>query len=233
MAEVMILSGAGLSAESGIRTFRDSDGLWEDYDVMEVCSIEGFAADRDKVNGFYDARRADIEHKQPNDAHYAIARLKDKYGDKVAVLTQNVDNLLEKAECKDVIHLHGTLTELRCEECGSVFEIGYSSQCGLTCPSCDSGSIRHNVVMFGEMAPMYQVLQKELNEINLLVVIGTSGQVLDVAYFAQITKQSIINNLDADENIDKWFDIVLTKKASEASSEIEALVEKYFTDGTI
>jgi NAD-dependent deacetylase len=233
VAEVLILSGAGLSAESGIRTFRDSNGMWEEYDVMEVCSVQGFSKDRDKVNRFYDARRADIEHKSPNEAHKMIARLKDRYKDRVAILTQNVDDMLERVECKDVVHLHGTLTELRCEECSTVFDIGYSSHIGTICPNCNSTKIRHNVVMFGEMAPNYSILQKELNEIKLLVVIGTSGQVLDIAYFAQLSDYSILNNLDTDDNIDRYFDIVIHDKASIASLQVEKLVDKFFIEQEI
>ncbi|MDD3598395.1 Sir2 family NAD-dependent protein deacetylase, partial [Sulfuricurvum sp.] len=155
MKKVLILSGAGISAESGIRTFRDADGLWEEYDVMEVCSVEGFERNPKLVSDFYDARRRDLRDKFPNAAHEMIARLKQRYPDQIEVLTQNVDDLFERAGCPDVIHLHGTLTDLRCKECGAVFEIGYESQEGSTCPSCESDNIRHNVVMFGEEAPMY------------------------------------------------------------------------------
>lgn len=107
MKKVMILSGAGLSAESGLKTFRDSGGLWEEYDVMEICSARGFKANRQKVLDFYNKRRAQLKECEPNEAHKIIARIKEKYGDKVAVLTQNVDDLLERAGCANVVHLHG------------------------------------------------------------------------------------------------------------------------------
>ena len=113
MNKVTILSGAGLSAESGIRTFRDSGGLWEEHDVMEVCSVEGWAADREKVTEFYNARRIELAEKEPNAAHRMIARLEREYPGRVWNLTQNVDDLLEKAGCREVVHLHGTLTDLR------------------------------------------------------------------------------------------------------------------------
>ncbi len=125
MKKVYIISGAGLSAESGIRTFRGSDGMWEEYSIEEVCSIYGWERDRDKVTEFYNKRRADISTKKPNYAHKRLAELKNKYPNNIYMLTQNVDDLLEKAGCKDVIHLHGTLTDLRCEMCETVFYIGY------------------------------------------------------------------------------------------------------------
>jgi len=126
---IMILSGAGLSAQSGIKTFRDHDGLWENYDVMQVCSTQGWEEDRELVTRFYNARRHDIHDKEPNRAHLALATLERKYPKKIYNLTQNVDNLLEKAGCKEVIHLHGTLTDLRCEECGHVW-----GECPCLCP---------------------------------------------------------------------------------------------------
>ena len=112
MKKVLILSGAGLSAESGLRTFRDSDGLWEEYDIEEVCSARGFKKDRQKVLDFYDKRRAQLAGCEPNEAHKMIARLKERYGEQISVLTQNVDDLLERAGCQKVVHLHGFLPEI-------------------------------------------------------------------------------------------------------------------------
>ena len=111
----MILSGAGLSAESGIKTFRDHDGLWEGYDVMEVCSTQGWIEDRKKVTNFYNDRRADLESKKPNHAHKVLAQLEMDYRGRVLHLTQNIDDLMEKAGAKDVVHLHGILTHLQRE----------------------------------------------------------------------------------------------------------------------
>jgi NAD-dependent deacetylase len=227
MAKVLILSGAGLSAESGIKTFREADGLWENYDVMQVCSVQGFSDDRQLVLDFYDARRRDIEDKEPNAAHDMIARMKAKYPDDIAVLTQNVDNLLEKANCNDVIHLHGTLTDLRCEDCGKVFAIGYDTQKGSVCPVCESDNIRHNVVMFGEAAPMYEKLSEALDEAELLIVIGTSGHVIDTASFARMVGNAVLNNIDVDEYHDRYFQTKFYEPASVAAVKIEALIEDY------
>lgn len=227
--KVYILSGAGLSAESGIRTFRESDGLWEEYSIEEVCSTSGFQRDRQKVLDFYDARRADLERKEPNHAHKRLAELKNRYPNHIVMLTQNVDDMLERAGCKDVIHLHGTLTDLRCELCKYVFPIGYKRQEGAICPKCNSCIVRHNVVMFGESAPAYEHLRKLYNEAEMVVVIGTSGNVIDTAYIAQLVENSILNNLDVDVHHDQYFTTKLYKPATQAVDEICELVEKFLT----
>ena len=225
--KIYIVSGAGLSAESGIRTFRDTDGLWEEYSIEEVCSVGGFERDRQKVLNFYDARRADLEQKEPNHAHKRLAELANTYPKNIVMLTQNVDNMLERAGCSELVHLHGTLTDLRCEACGKVFHIGYKTQEGVLCPACDSSSIRHNVVMFGEAAPKYEHLSKLYAEANMVVVIGTSGQVIDTAYMAREVKDSILNNLDVDEFHDKAFKHKFYLPATEAVDEVCALIEEF------
>ncbi len=235
---IMILSGAGLSAESGIRTFRDHDGLWEDYDVMQVCSTQGWAADRALVTQFYNARRRDLEDKEPNAAHLAIAALQKKYPKQFYNLTQNVDNLLEKAGCEDVIHLHGTLTDLRCEACGHVWDIGYASQSEYDlCPSCQSDSIRHNVVMFGESAPAYRRIYEAIEKCELFIAIGTSGQVIDIVPIASEFDHSILINpkreeyLSAfgsyDKYIDEYFEHFIQKNAGSAMDEMIQLIKEF------
>jgi len=225
--KVYILSGAGLSAESGIRTFRDSDGLWEEFSIEEVCSVQGWRADRQKVSDFYDARRVDLETKEPNKAHEALAMLKEKYGNDITMLTQNVDNMLERAGCTDVIHLHGTLTDLRCGSCGEVFFVGYAPQEDKRCPACTSDDVRHNVVMFGEPAPAYEHLRELYNHAEMVVVIGTSGQVIDTAYIAQLVENSVLLNLDRDENIDQYFKTRIYEKATVGIDEVVELVEAF------
>ena len=235
MSQILILSGAGLSAESGISTFRDSDGLWENHDVMEVCSVEGFFRDREKVLSFYDQRRKDIENKEPNNAHYMITEIKNKFPDMVTVMTQNVDDLLERSGCADVQHLHGQLVELVCEMCGHTFNIGYVSIKEYSaCPECKTHAVRHNVVMFGEPAPMYQKLYNELIKTSLLIIIGTSGNVLPVSQFASYTKYSILNNLDRSYAIDNSvFTHIFYEKATTAALKIKVLVEKFIETGKI
>ena len=225
--KVYIVSGAGLSAESGIRTFRDTNGLWEEYKVEDVCSTDGFRRDRQLVLDFYDARRADIEQKEPNHAHKRLAELANAYPHNIVMLTQNVDDMLERAGCKEVVHLHGTLTDLRCEDCEKVFPIGYKTQEGAMCPSCDSANIRHNVVMFGEAAPEYTHLNKLYSEAKMVVVIGTSGQVIDTATMARQVQNSVLNNLDVDDYHDRAFKHKFYLPATEAVDDVCNLIEEF------
>ena len=238
MKKVMILSGAGLSAESGIRTFRDNDGLWEEYSVMDVCSTEGWQKDRELVTQFYNARRKDLADKQPNTAHKAIAALQKKYPGRIWNLTQNVDDLLERAGCDDVIHLHGTLRDLRCESCGHVWDIGFAEQTEHDCcPRCESAQVRHNVVMFGESAPMYRKIYEAVNDSGLFVAIGTSGQVIDIVPIAKEFDRSILVNPKREEyvtmfgsfekNIDEFFTDFLQMGAVAAAEPMTEMIEAY------
>ncbi|MCV6607226.1 MAG: NAD-dependent deacetylase [Campylobacterales bacterium] len=236
MKKIFILSGAGLSKESGISTFRDSDGLWEGYNVMEVCSTQGWEADRNKITNFYNDRRKDIKDKEPNSMHIFLAKLEEKYPNQVIHLTQNVDNLCEKAGQKDLIHLHGTLTDLRCEQCHTVFSVGYEKQTDQTCPNCNSTSIRHNVVMFGESAPEYVNLPKYSDEAKIFIAIGTSGKVIDIVPYAKNAEVSIYVNPNRedyttmfgsfDKYIDEFFTHKILKPATEAIEGLEKIIEK-------
>ena len=235
MSKVLILTGAGISAESGISTFRDADGLWEKYRIEDICSAGCLDTNGDATRQFYDARRADLQNKEPNYAHRVIAELKQKYPSDIAILTQNVDDLFEKAGMKsdEIVHLHGFLKELRCRECDEVFNIGYRSQdecLNTQCPNC-GGELRPNIVFFGEAAPKYQILTQELNSCELIVIIGTSGNVLDVTYFAQLTDRSILNNLERSDAIDdSYFTKVYYAKATEAIAEIAEYIEEFLED---
>ncbi len=237
----MILSGAGLSAESGIRTFRDHDGLWENHDVMKVCSTQGWIEDRNYVTRFYNERRRDLEFKEPNHAHRILAQLEHDYRGRVIHLTQNIDNLMEKSGAQDVIHLHGTLTDLRCEACTYVFPIGYAPQNGdEQCPKCESRRVRHNVVMFGEAAPQYQHIQEAVRQCSLFVAIGTSGAVIDIVPIAKSFKHSVLidparqltpSKFDPHTFIDEYFEHFIQKKAGEAMDDMVAIVKDHMNGG--
>lgn len=234
----MILSGAGLSAESGIRTFRDHDGLWENYDVMQVCSTQGWEADRALVTSFYNARRLDLESKRPNMAHETLAALEARFPGCIYNLTQNVDDMLERAGCKAVIHLHGTLTDLRCEACGHVWNIGYRAQrSGDCCPDCEASAVRHNVVMFGEPVPAYRRMYEAIADSTLFIAIGTSGQVIDIVSIAREFENSLLINPKCEayvtmfgeygQDIDTFFTRFIQKKAVEACEELERAVTEH------
>lgn len=227
--KIIIFSGAGLSASSGISTFRDSDGLWENHNIDEICSTGCLDWNYNATINFYNQRRVDIKDKLPNNAHKMIARLKDKYPDKIEVITQNVDDLLEKANCKDVIHLHGFLKELRCMACDEIFHIGYEIQdnSNSICNKCDS-KLRPNIVFFGEAAPMYEKLYSLLEKCDLLVIIGTSGNVIDVNYLSHFANYSILNNLEPSSIIyEENFEKIYYEDANTAYKKIEEDIENY------
>ena len=234
MARVIILSGAGISAESGISTFRENDGLWEEYDVAVVCNYDSLQNNEKLTVEFYDKRRAELKDKKPNHAHKVIAKLKEKYKDDIAVITQNVDNLFEKAGIShtDLIHLHGFMTEVRCqnEQCNLIFDIGYKNQKDAfngKCPTC-SAKLRPNIVFFGESAPKYAELYKELNDCELFVVIGTSGYVINTDSLVVYAESSILNNLEPSEAIyDALYSKVLYKPATQAIDEIAEDIQEF------
>lgn len=234
MAKVVILSGAGISAESGISTFRDADGLWENYKIEDVCLKGCLDKNREMTINFYDMRRISLKEKEPNYAHKKIAELKNKYPKDIAVITQNIDNLFEKAnlEHKDVIHLHGFLTNLECEFCGLVYDVGYKKTEEAfegKCPNCSSKKIRPFIVMFGEQAPKYKELFKEFDDCEMFVVIGTSGNVIDTDMFLNPNiKISILNNLEPSSAIDDTlYTKVLYKQASQAIDEIAQDIDTF------
>ena len=189
MKKVAVLTGAGVSAESGLSTFRDAGGLWEGHDVMEVASPEGWRANRELVLRFYNERRAQLENVNPNAAHYAIAELEGKYD--VSVITQNVDDLHERAGSSNIIHLHGELVKARSSvDEHLLYDIGYKEI--FIGDKCDKGSqLRPHVVWFGEMVPMIEVAAEVVSEADILIVVGTSLVVYPAASLVDFTQQGI------------------------------------------
>jgi NAD-dependent deacetylase len=228
MAKVVIFSGAGISAESGLSTFRDTDGLWEKYRIEEICTHGCLSWNRENTLTFYDARREQLSSVTPNAAHYTFSKLQERYPDDVAVITQNVDDLFERAGCKDVLHLHGFLPRLRCEKCGTTHLIGYAKQeRTFTCKEC-GGSFRPDIVFFGEAAPMYEHLYEAMEDCQFLAIIGSSGNVVAMDHFALHVKVSILNNLEPSDAInERVYTKVLYKKATEAVDEIVDEVERF------
>lgn len=179
MKKLVVLSGAGVSAESGIKTFRDSDGLWENYNVEEVASIDGWYRNPELMVQFYNERRRQLAKTQPNEAHQIIGELEQYY--EVVVVTQNVDNLHERAGSSHVIHLHGELTKV-CSENGKkcVEEIGYRDlRYGEK--AADGHFLRPFIVWFGEDVPLLSRAAKEIESADILIIIGTSLNVYPAA----------------------------------------------------
>lgn len=188
---IVILTGAGISAESGIQTFRAADGLWDNHRIEEVATPEGFAANPALVHEFYNARRRQMHdaNVQPNAAHHALARLEQAYPGNVLLVTQNVDNLHERAGSKKLIHMHGELCKIRCQQSNKVFdwldELSTKSLC--TC-CAQPGNLRPHIVWFGEMPLLMDEIYSALEACDLFVSIGTSGQVYPAAGFVQVAK---------------------------------------------
>ena len=230
MAKVIILSGAGISAESGISTFRDEDGLWENHNIEDICTSGCLDFNRENTIKFYDMLRVNLKDKEPNYAHIVVSQLKNKYPNDIAVITQNVDDMFERAGCKDILHLHGFLQELRCGKCNTILNIEYEEQFDKheNCPNCNN-LLRPNIVFFGENAPKYEDMYKKFDDCEVFVVIGTSGAVIytDMFLNPQI-KLSILNNLQESPFInDSVYSKVLYKKATLAIDEIASDIEEY------
>lgn len=185
---IVALTGAGVSAESGIPTFRDSHGLWEGYDPMEIATPEAFAADPELVHRFYDARRAALRHVEPNAAHLALARLERSLGESLTVITQNIDDLHERAGSTRVVHMHGELCSALCVDCG--VRVRWREDLGTrpACPGCTRPALRPDVVWFGEIPYRMDDIEDQLATADLFVSIGTSAVVYPAAGFVRVAR---------------------------------------------
>ena len=187
---IFVLTGAGLSAESGLGTFRNApDALWRRYKPQQLATPEAFARDPALVHDFYDMRRRALLAAEPNDAHRALARLQrglETRGGSLFLCTQNVDDLHERAGSTDVVHMHGQLLQTLCKRCHAVSEWRGDMGTGAACPACGmTGWLRPNVVWFGEMPMHMPKIQEELARASLFVAVGTSGAVYPAAGFVE------------------------------------------------
>ena len=188
MKHIVVMTGAGISAESGIQTFRDADGLWEGHDVMAVATPQGWAKDRELVLKFYNDRRRQLLSVEPNDAHKAIAELESKY--KVTVITQNVDDLHERAGSTNVIHLHGELRKSRSTlDPTLVYNCDVDINVG---DKCEKGAqLRPHIVWFGEDVPLLQLAAEKTASSNIVMVVGSSMQVYPAAGLVAYSPQYV------------------------------------------
>ncbi|PWC22253.1 NAD-dependent protein deacylase [Brenneria roseae subsp. roseae] len=183
---VVVLTGAGISAESGIRTFRAADGLWEEHRVEDVATPEGFQRDPQLVQAFYNARRRQLQQPEivPNAAHLALANLETMLGDNFQLITQNIDNLHERAGSQRVIHMHGELLKVRCCQSGQVFDWTGDLSADERCHCCQfPAPLRPHVVWFGEMPLHMDKIYQALSQADYFIAIGTSGHVYPAAGF--------------------------------------------------
>jgi NAD-dependent protein deacetylase/lipoamidase len=185
---IVILTGAGISKESGLDTFRDADGIWSRVSIDEVATPEAFARDPARVHAFYNARRRGLLNAsvQPNAAHLALARLERAWPGEVTLVTQNIDDLHERAGSRNLIHMHGEILKARCGACGAVSAWRDDLEVATNCPACgEAGAMRVNVVWFGEMPFEMERIYRALAAAELFVSIGTSGNVYPAAGFVE------------------------------------------------
>jgi NAD-dependent deacetylase len=223
---IVVLTGAGISAESGIKTFRDSGGLWEEYDVDAIASISGWYANPDLVQEFYNKRRKELVNAEPNDAHKILAKLEDQFN--VEVITQNVDNLHERGGSTKVTHLHGELTKARSSKNPSlVTDIGYRAiEKGEKAE--DGSPLRPNIVWFGEAVPLIETAAEKVHSADILIIIGTSMNVYPAAGLIEYAKPGIpiylIDPNDVHYNGRRKI-TVIKEKASEGMKQLYEIIK--------
>lgn len=193
---IVILTGAGISAESGLGTFRDVDGLWMQYDLEDVATPQGFARNPDLVHDFYNARRANLRQSEPNAAHVALAELEQQHSGDVLIVTQNVDDLHERAGSQNIIHMHGALNGALCGACEHRWRAPDEMATGDPCPRCKTPATRPDVVWFGEMPYQMAEIWTALRAADLFVSIGTSGEVYPAAGFVQDASRAGVATLE-------------------------------------
>ncbi|MEM8590928.1 MAG: NAD-dependent deacylase [Pseudomonadota bacterium] len=219
MVDLVVLTGAGVSAESGLATFRDAGGLWEGHRPEEVATPEAFARDPALVHRFYSARREAAAAAEPNAAHHALVALQDRLGDRMLLVTQNVDGLHERAGHRKPIRMHGTLWRSLCASCGARWEIkDVLSTPEDPCPACARAATRPDIVWFGEMPIEMDRIYAALSEASHFAAIGTSGQVYPAAGFVEVAAERGVTcweiNLAPSGN--PYFEEILTGPATEA-----------------
>ncbi|MEO0380938.1 MAG: NAD-dependent deacylase [Pseudomonadota bacterium] len=226
---IVILTGAGISAESGLGTFRDEGGLWAQHRIEDVATPEGFARNPGLVVDFYNARRAQAHAAEPNAGHVALARLQAEHKGEVLLVTQNVDGLHEKAGSRDVVHMHGALASALCGVCGHRWAAPLRMEVGEACPACAAPTARPDIVWFGEIPYHMERIEAALARADIFAAIGTSGNVYPAAGFVQMAAyvgaRTVEMNLDPSQSVALFEDI----RPGKASVTVPAWVEDVLT----
>lgn len=234
---LLIFTGAGLSAASGVPTFRDANGLWQNHRIEDVADYTTWSKNFDLVHAFYNARRQDMQSVKPNRAHEILAEWQRDFPEQVQIFTQNIDLLLESAGCTNVTHLHGEIDRMRCVACGENWKLDklvWDAQQD-RCIKCNSRKgVKPGVVFFNEHAPKYADLYraiKLMHENTWVLIVGTSGVVIDVqTLFGYHTGFKILNNLEHHPAIDdRLFDQVMYESAHTALPKLDAQVRAHMT----
>lgn len=234
--KIIIFSGAGISAPSGISTFRDSNGLWENHNIDQICNEYTWKKHFSLVHDFYNQRRIQLKETKPTEGHFLVKKLQEKYKENIINLTQNVDNLFEMAGVENTIHLHGFLPKMECEACGNKWEIG-NVKFDIEkdrCPKCNSlKGVRPNIVFFNGQAPMYKKMYNALdylyNPNSIIVVIGTMGNVILINdLIKSLPCKKILCNMEKSKYINEnIFDKVYYESISTASDKIFNNIQQY------
>ncbi len=226
---VVVLTGAGISAESGIQTFRAQDGLWENHRIEDVATPEGFAKDPDLVQSFYNMRRKKLQSPEikPNAAHIALGELEKHLDGKVTVITQNIDNLHERGGSDNVIHMHGELLKARCSESNQVVEHKGDIVTGELCHCCQIPSqMRPHIVWFGEMPLRMGDIYAALEEADLFISIGTSGVVYPAAGFVHDARMHGAHTIEINLEPSAVESEFAEKRYGKASIEVTKLIDE-------
>ena len=198
-SSIVVLTGAGISAESGIQTFRSGGGLWEGHDIEEVATFDGYVRNPRKVLNFYNDRRRDLRRAgiEPNAAHLALAEFERNHPGEFLLVTQNVDDLHERAGSRELRHMHGELDKVRCQRCHQIYSSREDIEPSTQCPWCmAAGRVRPHIVWFGEMPFHMDEIHLRLAQCDLFVSIGTSGNVYPAAGFVELAHQRGITTVE-------------------------------------
>ena len=226
---IVILTGAGISAESGIQTFRAADGLWHSHRIEDVASPEGFKRNPDLVHQFYNDRRRQLLSTdiKENAAHLALAELEARYPGNLLVVTQNIDDLHERAGTKQIVHMHGELLKKICQSCGEVTSVTEDLTTDSVCHQCDRLSqLRPHIVWFGEIPMQIPRIEKALRECELFVSIGTSGNVYPAAGFVQLASSAGARTLELNLEASATNSLFDQSRLGPASTLVPAWVEE-------
>ncbi len=232
MKKIFVLTGAGVSAGSGLQTFRATNGLWENFKVEDVATIEGFEKNPELVHGFYNNLRQTMLHAKPNNAHLCLYQLEQKLGkDHLFLVTQNVDLLHEKAGNQDVVHMHGRIDECVCLNCRRISKTLQSINFNDKCPYCGAThTLKPNIVFFGETPMFMDKIEQELQKCDIFMAVGTSGVVYPAAGFVATAKyygaQTYLFNLEKIQN-NPYFDVQII---GDASVSLPDFLTKHFNE---
>jgi NAD-dependent deacetylase len=224
---IVVLTGAGVSAESGLATFRDPGGLWENHDPMTLATPEAFQREPELVYRFYNARRHQLQAVAPNAAHRAIARLQREFSGEVFLVTQNVDDLHERGGSDQVCHMHGELRSMLCGTCRQRMLAEEDFDATTLCPGCGTGgTLRPDVVWFGEMPYHMDAIEAQLADCDLFVAVGTSGVVYPAAGFVQQARLCGASTVEINREISEVTGLFETQRRGPATVEVTGLVEE-------